>query len=517
MSSLNNEDFIITSADDDPYRLVIDNLGEEGLFSTGQKTIYTDYDNPVNFNFCNVLTYSAGITFVDQSELSVDYSTPISGIKRISFKNPNTDASFYLSSGWDEGSDIEYVLEQKIDVSAYEEKYVDLEYKPDYFSLRFDENISFSSIEIEYECASNNPIVKYDGFKLIYNFENDEYSTSEYFGSSTDIVFPSEYNGKPITKINDHFAMKVNPTSVTIPGSYKHIGENFCEKKSNLMEVNLSEGLESIGFYSFSGCPKISTFTIPDSVKTIKNIALNELTNCTNFVISENSCLETIGDGAFNHSKITSLFIPKNVVYLSESLYGCEYLTDITVDNRNTNYASENGIVYNKNKTALFSYPSNKMDTEYVMPNTVTEVKRYSLCNSYITSLTLSSSLIIFGSYNYLEALDTLNWNGAPVSELHTHAFSFTQLEHIDVPESVYSMGGYAISENKNLISVSLPSSLQCIYGGTLCNNPNLESVTFAGTVEEFEEAMSYSYGMALTGNDKLTEVVCSNGSYSLD
>jgi hypothetical protein len=49
-------------------------------------------------------------------------------------------------------------------------------------------------------------------------------------------------------------------------------------------------------------------------------------------------------------------------------------LTAINVDPGNTAYTSENGVLYNKAKTILYTYPAGKADTSFTIPNSVTNV-----------------------------------------------------------------------------------------------------------------------------------------------
>jgi hypothetical protein len=65
-----------------------------------------------------------------------------------------------------------------------------------------------------------------------------------------------------------------------------------------------------------------------------------------------------IGYGAFNGTGITSITIHANVTFIDSAFMGCLSLTNITVAAGNPYYTSENGILYNKDKTELVAYPS---------------------------------------------------------------------------------------------------------------------------------------------------------------
>ena len=56
---------------------------------------------------------------------------------------------------------------------------------------------------------------------------------------------------------------------------------------------------------------------------------------------------------------------------------GCSSLTEISVAEDNTVYTSENGVLFDKAKTALLTYPAGKPKAEYVIPDSVTRIGTY--------------------------------------------------------------------------------------------------------------------------------------------
>lgn len=59
-------------------------------------------------------------------------------------------------------------------------------------------------------------------------------------------------------------------------------------------------------------------------------------------------------------SSLKSINIPKNVSYIADTTFiGCTSLQNINVDPENNYYSSENGILYNKEKTEVILYYPN--------------------------------------------------------------------------------------------------------------------------------------------------------------
>ena len=71
-------------------------------------------------------------------------------------------------------------------------------------------------------------------------------SITAYEGSNTKIVIPTTIDGYKVTSIAD--------------GAFEN---------SNISNVIISEGVESIGWFAFDGCTALKSITIPSSVKSI--------------------------------------------------------------------------------------------------------------------------------------------------------------------------------------------------------------------------------------------------------
>lgn len=136
-----------------------------------------------------------------------------------------------------------------------------------------------------------------DGYRIQMNGDGESYSIIEYFGVSKNVVIPSSYRGKPITKILDS-AFYGNKTAqkITIPESVVFIGEytfyNLSEsyvyneygqgkyigstnnpyyyfvapKDKNATEITLHDDTAIVGSYAFAECENIKTVTIGNNV-----------------------------------------------------------------------------------------------------------------------------------------------------------------------------------------------------------------------------------------------------------
>ncbi|MDB4418593.1 leucine-rich repeat domain-containing protein, partial [Akkermansiaceae bacterium] len=187
----------------------------------------------------------------------------------------------------------------------------------------------------------------------------------------------------------------------------------------------------------FSRCDSLTSITIPNSVTSIKNTAFSNSKSLTSI---------TIGDG------VTSIGIT--------AFTKCTSLTTIAISAANVNYTDVNGVLFNKGKTSLCTYPEGKAG-DYVIPNSVTSIGGYAFryCTS-LTSITIPDSVTSIGG----SAFD-----------------SCTSLTSITIPDSVTSIGGLTFADCSSLTSITIPDSVTSITDRAFMDCTSLTAVTFLG------------------------------------
>lgn len=110
--------------------------------------------------------------------------------------------------------------------------------------------------------------------------------------------------------------------------------------------------------------------------------------------------LKNIEGWAFSYfESLESISIPASVTSIGDAVWSyCNKLTNIDVDANNPNFTSENGVLYNKEKTELFFCP-NGIKGEFEIPSSVTKIRNNAFdgCKN-LTSITIPSSVTSIGS-----------------------------------------------------------------------------------------------------------------------
>ena len=132
-------------------------------------------------------------------------------------------------------------------------------------------------------------------------------------------------------------------------------------------------------YVMLTGCNVSGVVNIPASI-TLGNVTL---------------AVNYISDNAFReNTKVTQINVPASVISIeSKAFYKASQLKEINVDADNRYYASEEGGLYNKEKSTLILLPENSKITEFEVPETVTKIKRMAICGSKVVSIILPADI----------------------------------------------------------------------------------------------------------------------------
>ena len=235
-----------------------------------------------------------------------------------------------------------------------------------------------------------------DGFT--YTIENDEVTleTCTLPMDTTEIIVPDTIEGKPVTQLSERmfrnyplvetvtlpshltaipdgcFVMCDALQNVQIPDSVTEIGENAFGNCDSLQEITLPPSVQSIGRAAFYGCDALETVNIPEGVTVLDHT----FGDCHSLREVALPATITTLDSAFTRcTALQRIEIPSGVEHFEDSLFDCTALESITVADDNAVFTSKDGVLFTKDEQTLLQYPLGNPRTDYVIPDSVTEIR----------------------------------------------------------------------------------------------------------------------------------------------
>ena len=188
-----------------------------------------------------------------------------------------------------------------------------------------------------------------------------------------------------------------------------------------IQQVTVSEGIRQLGEYAFEDCVKLTSVSLP-------------------------STLETWDSTVFD---------------------GCTNLAEVNIAEGNSNYSSQDGIVYSADGAVLVYYPIGRTETSFTIPSFVTEIGEYAF-----------------------EGVQTLAEVIIPenVTTINSYAFSLcAALKSVKVLAPVETIGYRTFFSCNALESVTFSEGTTTLEDSAFYfSSANLKNVTFPGTLDNF-------------------------------
>ena len=357
---------------------------------------------------------------------------------------------------------------------------------------------SMASINIE---ASDNVLKMINGYNGSFNYTDADKNVvigrnlwlSENgapFINPTSVEF-----GEKVTTINPYlFRWCDKLSSVSIGSGVITIGEAAFYDAGDAddigeMVVVMGENVTSIGADAFNGCDKLTSITLPSTLKTIYGYAFAS-TGLTGITIP--ASVDSIGNRGFGdcHSMASiNIEASDNVLKMINGYYGSFNYADAdknVVIGRNL-WLSENG--------APFINP-----TSVEFGEKVTTINPYLFrwCDK-LSSVSIGSGVVTIGEAAFYDAGD-----GEEVGEMV-----------VAMGENVTSIGADAFNGCDKLTYISLPSTLKTIYGYAFSSS-GLTGITIPASVDSIGDR-AFGYCGNLTSiriEDSAEPLIIRNGYY---
>ncbi|MCR4665459.1 MAG: leucine-rich repeat protein [Paludibacteraceae bacterium] len=202
--------------------------------------------------------------------------------------------------------------------------------------------------------------------------------------------------------------------------------------RTKIVTVVIEEGITSIGDYAFNDCENLTAITIPNTVTSI-------------------------GESAFHHClSLGDINVPRSVSLIKRGAFRHCPEINISVDEDNQYYTIENGVLFNKEKTLLHTYPMSKHEATYSIPNTVTAIEDLAFYYADITSVDIPEGVLSIGVMSF---------------------YVCYKLTSITIPNSVTTIGGEAFYSAQQAKFLHLGQGLTGIGQRAFCDMRVIEYI----------------------------------------
>lgn len=217
-------------------------------------------------------------------------------------------------------------------------------------------------------------------------------------------------------------------TALNVTEGVVSISADAFKDCTTLQTITLPASLTDIGADAFVGCTALTDITVAEgntAFQSVDGVLYNkeqtELMiypankNATSFTIPET--VTSVWESAFaNNGKLATLTIPASVTEIKDqAIVGCTALTAITVADENENYASVDGVLFNKAETQLIVYPAAAVAESYAIPADVIGVSANAFNGALnLKTVTIGSKVTIIGANAFKGCTHTVLYSALP-------------------------------------------------------------------------------------------------------
>ncbi len=317
-----------------------------------------------------------------------------------------------------------------------------------------------------------------------------------------------------------------NLQSVSIPATVNTIEDYAIEGCVSLSEIKVSEkssyfvvvdgallSADKSTLYCYAIGRTNESFTFPNEVQQVNSNAFRNCTSLKSVVL--NDLVWRIDYGAFSGcTSLKEITLTKNVsaVYGS-SFEGCTSLESIKVDKENTVYCDIDGVLFEYDGKTLLLYPCARTSAEYTVPETVETIadSAFIYCSN-LKKVTLSEGVTEIG-YSAFSGCDAITEVVLPQSLLRIQAQAFsgcTKLTNVKLPANLTTLNNSAFKNCSSIAEITLPSSLKSFGTGVFNGCTSLKKVSIP-------EQITFIPNATFSGCSSLSEVVLSENVSKVD
>ena len=269
---------------------------------------------------------------------------------------------------------------------------------------------------------------------------DNEVRILRYLGDDSEVVIPETIMGCPVTSFgygDKVFDGNANITSVEFRPKMTEFTEYLCCDLSNLEEVILHEGIESIGSNAFWHCGKLKKINLPSTLKIVGDSAFEGCGSLTSIVLPEG--IEEVHAQAFGWTGLTEIDLHNAKGYGDDAFCYCEKLERVKLSPMAENVPQR-----------MFIGCTSLKDVE--MPSGVKYIGDRSFEDCFVLESIIFPTTLLDISYK---------------------AFIRTGLREVVIPYGAKLISSEAFRECKNLEAVYIPETVTTMHINPINDCPN--------------------------------------------
>lgn len=244
-----------------------------------------------------------------------------------------------------------------------------------------------------------------------------------------------------------------------------------------------------------------STITYSSETYTVTTIGADAFGYCSDLtsVVLPETLVEIYSDAFSYSTSLTSIRIPASVTSIASGIFaGCTSLTAIEVDAANPNYASSDGVLYNKNLDELVAFPAGKA-SQFTIPSTVTAIgaSAFKSCTN-LTGVTIPEGVdaVGKGAFERCTALTSVVIPNS-VTSLGSSAFQYcSSLESVTLSDNLTQITPFTFRACTVLTSISIPDNVTVVGEDAFIRCTSLATVRLGEKLKYLNSDCFYACGL---------------------
>lgn len=289
--------------------------------------------------------------------------------------------------------------------------------------------------------------------------------------SSKDLVIPDAIDDYEVTAIANYAFKSTDIETVSGGNNVTQIGRGAFQRCEQLFEVIIPGGVTKIENDCFDGCENLSNVSLPYNLTKIGDRAFQSCVSLESIAIPNKT--ETIGVCAFFACiYLENIVIPDSVTNIGDfAFFGCQSLENIT------------------------------------FPSSVVTVGVSIIGANYLTTIDVDKDNPVLSSIDGNLYYDN--------NTIFVDYAGGKQDSSFDIPNGVIEIGMMSFCGCFHLKTISIPNSVKHIGIQIFSLSPNIETIYYDGTVEDWRRIDTEDGWKANT--ESIFTIICTDGTIAMD